>query len=251
MKSYIELAIVATVCLMLGGLISHVAVPRTVEVETDGPNFLVVGDERIPLVPGMEVELDIYDYASSDGGSRNYESSAIAASPALSSSNADSWMSKFTFSPPALSLDGSTAAGVGIAYKAKITMNSGHVVIIATGALLFVGGVVSFMWWSKKNGVVLMLGGIVLASVGYMFNTYPLLSFIVPALGIAGLVYYWYQQRKATGAGTALEYIVAGVEKAGEAGDAVKVKIAEILRPKDAQNVKAVVTNIKANNPVV
>lgn len=250
MKTYtltvIEFAIAAVLFVVLGGLLSQVCFPREVQVAGEPANTLIIDGQYIPLGEGVEVELDITEYETSGGMAQTYAASADAVSPALAAWNNNSWTNKFSFTAPTLTLNGATASGAGVAYKASVSMNSGHIVIIGVGALLFVAGVVSFLWWSKRNGIVLMLGGVVLAAVGYMFNTYPILTFIVPAIAIAGLVYYWFQQRKAAGKDTALQYIVAGVRESGDAGQLVKDRIATIVRPQDVRKVDAAVAEAKA-----
>jgi len=248
MRNYtvIELGVVAMICLILGGLTAHACFRHSIPpVPSAG---LVIDGQHVPLAEGAEVEVDIIDYESTGGRTHSYRGTANAASQAVSSWNSDNWTNRLTFTPPSLQMDGAAAAGTGLAYKARFSANSGHVIIIGIGALLFVAGVVAFIYWSKKNGVILMLAGILLAAVGYMFNTYPILTFIIPAVAVGAMIYYWYGQRKAAQKSTALEYIVAGVEKAGEAGAAVKAKIAEVVHPADARAVKAVVTEVKANS---
>ena len=187
-----------------------------------------------------------------DGTNVTTEGSAVGASIATMQKGGTA---NFDASPPELDL----AKLKGQAGSAQSSIKnlwqraaSGPVLLVVCGVLLILGaGVVFYLTKDLPTALIIGGGGIAVAAVGILLESYPWLLLVAFAAGIGVLVYFIWQSKAKTTLSAAydktsgvLSALVKTIEMNPDAKKAITAQVETVAGDK-APDVKAVVTDVK------
>jgi len=132
----------------------------------------------------------------------------------------------------------------------KDLVRRGPLLLVGMGGVVILAGIALAIWVNFAKGAMVIVGGVVLAGIGIMFEAYPWVALLIPVV-IVGISVWWFLDAKGVlkaksalaAKATALSAVVRGVEGAPtEAQTAVKKEIAKMAGPQ----VEEVRTTIRA-----
>lgn len=243
MKLAAEVTIlVLAVCLAFG--LGYAVAYNPVTANSDTA-VLAVNGNRIPILPGTEVEIEIDEQDNRQANVHIAEAVGRSKGGDVYTT-VDAFAEKFQLPAPELHMDGSYGKAGELVYTAKGLAAKGHMVVIFAGVLCVIAGVVIFAYWSKRTGIYIAAAGGVLILTGVLLERYPWVALLLPIAGIGLVVYVWWRARQGQRVGVTLRSIVGAIEEADEdVAAAVKTNLPHEPGDPMAKVVKAVVGKVK------
>ena len=189
---------------------------------------------------------------NADGTNAVTEGSAVGASISTLQKNGSA---NFDASPPELDLQklkgqaGSAKSSVKNLWQKAA---SGPILLVVCGGLLILGaGIVFYLTKDLQTALVIGGGGVAVAAVGILLESYPWLLLVAGVAGVGVLVYFIWQSKSNTTVTAAydkvsgvLTALVKTIELNPDAKETITSQVETVAGDK-AQDVKSVVTDIK------
>lgn len=228
---------------------SHVEAPVPASNEQDGKqlNTLDVDGHKITAEPGAKINVKITKNHTRDGQAKG---TAIE-------TNSDTIAQNLKTEAPNINLGAdniaSNAGGTDYSGKLITSIKQGPGILFGLGAICVLLGIVSMAVpiFPTKLGLYLAIGGGVLLTCGFMFETYPFVVLgLVVATVVGGILYFILQGKSFADLQKAAKNIVGGIKQLDtETAVKVKASIGEYAeRVREVDLTKKKVNEIKTKN---